>query len=376
MGRRASTESTSATGRTSGGPASFLGRQPLAGLAGLALLALLIYVVGILPEPQRVPLQVLGPILLFGLPLLMVMAYWWSGWPVERASRPVSGAVNTLILGAGSVVLTMLGQLVIGGIDPEGLVETSDSIKDGVLTTFPFTLPLALAVIVAMVQITYVWGRWPLRRLSPIAGGWAALGLSWIIGVALYYRLANWESVPGAVRSSIGLRNPGSLWDGIDLTALLYSILLWQSIFGVLFDGFPFLAFRRLGAGVYASTAAVFLLGALTFSLLQDGVHFAIGALIAVTGSGVAAVFVVRVLLEAWPFGSEEPGIARVGLFVSALVVFLVAYFALRVGGDVGVQPPVGFWIGVSSLVFLVGGTIWHYSVWRRWPLPPPSPPR
>lgn len=322
------------------------------------------------------PLQVLGPIGLFGLPFLMVMAYWWRGWPVARASRPVAGAASTLLFGAGAVVLTIVGQLLVGDLDLEGIFRTSDSIEEGVRTAYPFTLPLAMAVIVAMVQITYVWGRWPLRRLSPLAGGWAALGLSWVIGVALYYGLANWESVPGPVRSSIGLRDPASLWDGVDLTALFFSILLWQSIFGVLFDGFPFLAFRRVGAGVYASTAAVFLLGALTFSLLQDGVHFAIGAIIAVTGSGVAAVFVVRVLLEAWPFGSEEPGIARVGLFVSALVVFLVAYFALRAGGNEGEQPPVGFWIGVASLVFLVGGTIWHYSVWRRWPLPPPTEPR
>jgi hypothetical protein len=354
-------------------------RQPVLGLAGLILIAAIVVLVGVLPSPERVPLQVLGPILIFWFPILLGLAFSQLARtgqdPEARGNRALTGLVTALASLAAAVVLTAVAQLIVGKLDLNGMFSTVDSANPETFTTFPFTLVLGLLVVVAMLQITLLWGAWPVRSLRPQAAGWAALGLSWLIALVVYFFIVNWNSVPADVRSAIGLRNPGGPWDGPDFLALLFTVMLWQVVFGVLFEGEPFASFRSTGARVWASSAWMVVLGAVTFLIWRHGVHFPNGAVVGIGGAGLASVFVMDPLLGRWPFHRERPGIARFGLLVTALVGTPSVYFFLRATGNETATPPVGLWIGVCGLGYIGALVVMHVLVWRRWPLPAEEQP-
>jgi hypothetical protein len=347
--------------------------QPILGLAGLVPIAAVVVLAGVLPTPQRVPLQVLGPILILWFPIVLALAFSHLArvgeGSVARESRPLRLVVTTVASLAAAVAFTAVAQILVGRLDLKGMFSTIDSAGQATFTTFPYTLTFGLIVVVAMVQITLLWGGWPVRAFRPQVAGWVALGVSWLVAVVVYFFIVNWDSVPVGVRSSIGLRNPGGPWDGTDFLALLFTVLMWQGVFGVLFDGEPFASLRSTGGRVWASSAWMIVLGAVTFLIWRHGTHFPNGAVVGIGGAGLASILVTGLLLGRWPFHRELPGPERFGLLASALVGTPSIYFFLRATGDEAGTPPVGVWIGVCGLGFIGALVALHVVVWRRWPL-------
>jgi hypothetical protein len=128
-------------------------------------------------------LLVLGPLITYSLPLIVMVAFWWEDWPGTRLRASRAGWVDTALIAAGGVALMALGQSIAGGFDPRGLFDPSPG--PGHVPVFPATLPLGAAVFCVMLQITLVGEGWPLRRLPVLAGGLAALAASWGLGLAI-----------------------------------------------------------------------------------------------------------------------------------------------------------------------------------------------
>ncbi len=360
-------------------PKSGQGPQPTVGIAGLILVAIVFAVLGIVWSPQT-SLVVLGPISTFALPALVVSAIWWGGWPFSRFGRAVSGLAHTIMIAAAGVILTGLGLLILGHLNMHGMFAANAAQQNskGILTTFPFTVPIAATVFVTMLQLTFVSGKWPLHKMHTAASGIAAFVLSWVVGVAIYFLLTNWNSVPIAARSALGLRNGLGPMNAIDFTALLLCIVVYQMSFFVLFRGWPFAGIKSSGARLVASHLATIGGGWITFFVLLDGFKWQDPVIVGACGSTIAAIFVVAMLFETWPFQSEDPANNRLGSAVLVIAATGVIYFGLRALGHLTgtwVQAPVELWIGVSGLNYIAAVIILHYAVWGRWPLEPPMPP-
>ena len=88
-------------------------------------------------------LLVLGPLVTFSLPLVAMVAFWWDRWPGTRLRPSWSGWADTVLIAAGAVVLTALGQIAVGRLDLRAIFAPSPG--TGHVPTFPATMPLAAA---------------------------------------------------------------------------------------------------------------------------------------------------------------------------------------------------------------------------------------
>src|SRR5947209_1010815 len=73
-------------------------------------------------------------------------------WPGTRLKAPLSGFLNTVLVFAGGVVLTFIGQLVVGHGNLRGIFDATPGPNSS--PTFPATMPLAGAFFVLMLQLT------------------------------------------------------------------------------------------------------------------------------------------------------------------------------------------------------------------------------
>ncbi|HEY5855352.1 MAG TPA: hypothetical protein VIW24_15210 [Aldersonia sp.] len=182
--------------------------QARAGLLGLRIVALGFVVLGIVPGGPQAALETVGPIATFALPVLAASALWWEGWPAKRLRQPLAGVVNLVLIIVGTIVLTIVAQDVVGRVDLAGMVTTPPQ-GSPTFTTWPWTMPLGVLVFVATLQFTFVNEGWPFRRLSGVVGGFLVVLVSWIVGLAVYFLVVNWDLVPVPAREAIGLGTPG-----------------------------------------------------------------------------------------------------------------------------------------------------------------------
>jgi len=116
-----------------------LSRQPLLGLAGLLLVvptALLLAFGAGGAEPS---VLVLAPLVTFALPAVVMVAFWWEDWPGTRLPARWSGWFDTLLIAVAAVVLTGLGQIVVGHLDLRGIFDPTPG--PGNAPTFPASWP-------------------------------------------------------------------------------------------------------------------------------------------------------------------------------------------------------------------------------------------
>jgi hypothetical protein len=364
-------------------PAAVPARQPGVGVAGLVIVGAVFALLGTVWEPEF-SLLVIGPISVFWLPVLVVSAIWWGGWPARGLARPAAGLLNTAIFVVAAVVLTWLGQLVVGRADIGASFSRfagPASIEAGELTAFPWTIPLSAAVFVTMLQLTFVCGRWPLQKAPPVAGGFAALVLSWAIGTLAYYLFTTWDPVlPPEAQAAIGLRSGGVLaeMNALEFVALLVSIAVWQVVFFIGLRGWPVTEIARPGARLLAGNVLALGGGWLSYLVLRQGFGWSVEAVSGAGGCAVGATLVAAMLFEAWPFHGESAQGTRVGLAVVGTALAFVLYYGLRaLGATTGTWDvaPLQLWVAVSGLNYVAAVVILHYAVWGRWPLPPPSAP-
>lgn len=357
-------------------PSGLLG-QPWSGLAGLAIVALAAALLGLVVGAQNA-LEVIGPWSTFALPVLAAAALWWQGWPTAGLPRAAAGAVITvLIIGAG-LVLTGLGQLVVGDAAFGHLLGTGTDTAQGYLTSFPWTVPLAAFVFVVMLQLTFVCRKWPFAKLPPVGAGFAAIATSWVLGTLGYLLLANWDSIPAPVRETLGLHNPGGPVDALTLIAVLLCIVIWQLVVFFLLDGYPVAQIRSQtpssGPYLVVANATTIGLGIATWFVLHNGLGRSVEQVSATAGVIVAGTLVAGLLFEGWPSRLiAGPALRRLGLLATAAVVATVLGVGLRalaLAVDDWTRAPALLWVGVAGLNFIGAVIIMHVVLYRRWPLP------
>jgi hypothetical protein len=357
-------------------PGPALSRQPLAGAAGLVVVAALVSLLAVAPGGPQTALQVTVPMLTFGLTPLAVMALWWGRWPADRLSRPAGLLVNTVLLVAAGFLMTVGAQAVVGKVDIDGIFSQATDQAAGHLTAFPFTFPLAGIAFATMVHLTLVLERKPFDRLGRVASGAAALATSCAVALVAYRLVANWDAVPEAGRSLLSLRNPNGPVAALDIIGWLTCVVVAQTTFYLLLGGWPFTTIKRIGARLFAGTVTTVGGGWLAYLGAHDLLHWSIPTIGAVGGSMVAAITLVALLFGGWPYASEEPAGARLGLLATAVTVAAVLYWGLKWLGNLGqdwTQYPVELWVATTALITTAPMVILYVAIWNRWPLPDPS---
>ncbi len=239
-------------------------RQPALGLAGLLLAAPVAVLLGVGAGSLEASLRVLGPLSTFALPVVAMIAFWWEDWPGTRLKAPLSGFLNTVLVIAGGVVLTFIGQLVVGHGNLRGIFDATPRPHSS--ATFPATMPLAGAFFVVMLQLTLVNEGWPLRRLGRIASGPIAVVAAWAIALTLYLLLIRTDPTPG---SGLYSRGGGPL-AGAEFGAIVTAIGLWQVWFYVALRGWPFARVTSRAVRLPLANLTVILSGVATYVALHS----------------------------------------------------------------------------------------------------------
>jgi hypothetical protein len=344
--------------------------QPWVGLGGLLLTAVVFFALALGTGSTATGLLILGPISTFALAGVAMIAFWWNDWPGSRLSTPWTGVIDTVLVAAIAVVLTIAGQAVIERPDIGAVFEATPG--PIVPTTFPATLALAGATFAAMLQLSLVCERWPLGGLGRLRSGVAALVLSWAIGVGAYYLFVNIGYLPVAERVATGLRDPGGPVTRADFGAALIAVGLWQAVLFIALRGWPVNTITRRSRRLLAGNALVIGLGAGTYVVLRDAAELSPGTIGAACGCVIAAALVVAMLFEGWPAALLRPAADRVLALALTAVVALALYCALAAYAD-GVhwiRAAPDDWITTASLSFAGAGIILHVGIGLRWPFP------
>jgi hypothetical protein len=345
-----------------------LAAQPWLGLGGLLLTAVVFVVLALGTGSAATGLLILGPISTFGLAGVAVIAFWWNDWPGSRLSAPWTGVVDTLLVAAIAVVLTIAGQAVIERPDIGAVFEATPG--PAAPTTFPATMALAGATFTAMLQLSLVCERWPLGRLGRFWSGMAALVLSWVIGAGAYFLFVNISYLPVAERVAAGLRDPGGPVTRADFGAALIAVGVWQAVLFIALRGWPVNTITRRSRRLLAGNTLVIGLGAGTYAVMHDAAGLPPGTIGAVCGCVIGAVLVVAMLFEGWPASLLRPAVGRALTLALTAVVALVLYRALAAYAD-GVRwirAAPEDWITSASLSFAGAGIILHVGIGLRWP--------
>ncbi|HEY2435775.1 MAG TPA: hypothetical protein VGH93_01245, partial [Solirubrobacteraceae bacterium] len=347
-------------------------RQPALGLAGLLLVVPVAVVLGVGAGGLEPSLRVLGPLSTFGLPIVAMIAFWWEDWPGAQLQAPLSGLLDTVLVILGAVLLTLLGQLVVGHFDLHGVFDPTPG--PGTSPTFPATMPLAGAFFVVILQVTLVSEGWPLRRLGRTASGPAALLVAWAIALTLYLLLVRTPPKPG---SGLYFRSGGPL-SGAEFGAVLTAIGLWQTWFYVAIRGWPFSEIAPRAARLPLANATVIGAGVSTYIILHTALGLSPQTVSAVAGSALAAVLLHGMLFDGRPRLPEHP--ARERLITLAVVAVLSA--ALYAGLTAlahrarWITATPTEWVTYAGLNAIGLGVILHVAIGRRWPFAATGPDR
>jgi hypothetical protein len=340
--------------------------QPLLGLGGLLLTAVVFFALVLGTGSTRTGLLVLGPITTFALPAVAMIAFWWNDWPGSRLAAPWTGLLDTVLVAAFAVALTMAGEAVIERPDIGAAFRAAPPGP----VTFPATLPLAAAAFTAMLQLSLVCERWPLRRFARLWSGIAALALSWAIAVGAYYLFVNVSNVPVAERTAAGLRNPGGPIAGPDFGSALITVGVWQAVVFIALRGWPVNIITGRSSRLLAGNALVIGFGWGSYALLRNAAGLSPGIIGAACGCVISAALVVGMAFEGWPAARLSPVAGRIATLVLVAVVALALFYALAAYAD-GVdwgKATADNWITTAALSFVGAGIILHVGIGLRWP--------
>jgi len=344
-----------------------LAGQPWLGVGGLLLGAAVFFALALGTGSTRTSLLILGPISTFALPAVAMVAFWWNDWPGSRFTTPWTGLIDTLLVAAAAVVLTIAGQAIVERSDLRGVFEASPG--PGVPATFPATLALAGAAFTAMLQLSLVCERWPLGGGGRLRSGIAALPISWAIGIGAYFLFVNLDAMPAAERAA-GLRNPGGPIAGLEFGSALTAVGLWQAVFFIALRGWPVNTITRRPARLLAGNALVIGLGALTYLVLRNLAHWQPDAISAACGCIISATLIVAMLFDGWPAARLPPAPARALTLALTALVALALDRALAAYADSirWTRATPNEWITTAALSFIGAGIILHVGIGLRWP--------
>ena len=345
-----------------------LARQPWLGLGGLLLTGVVFFALAAGAGGPATSLLTLGPMSTFALPVVAMVAFWWKDWPGSRLTTPWAGLIDTVLVAAAAVVLTIAGQAVVERPDLRGVFEAAPG--PGVPVTFPATLVLAGAVFTAMLQLSLVCERWPLNGLELRWSGLAAFVLSWAAGTGAYFGLVNLDAVPAPTRTAAGLRDPGGPVPAPDFGAALTAVSVWQTLLFIALRGWPVNMIAHRPRRLLAGNALVIGLGAVTYLVPRDVAHWQPAAISAACGCVISAALVVAVLFEGWPAARLSPAAGRTLTLALTAVMALALYGTLASYAD-GVhwtRATPDEWITTAALSYAGTGIILHVGIGLRWP--------
>jgi hypothetical protein len=347
---------------------AILAAQPMLGLAGVSAVlvvasALLVALGG--PEPS---LRVLAPISTFALPLIAMVAFWWEDWPGARFHGGLQLFTDLLVVVVCATVLTVLGQLVVGHFDIAGLFSASPQAGSA---TFPATMPLAATVFISMLELTLVNEGWPFRRLHRLLAGGAALLAAASIGLVAYLLLIKVKPPAGS-----GLRTRTGVLAGPELGGLLVAVGMWQVLFFVALEGWPFAHVEQRLPRLLLANVTMLGGGILTYLLATEVAGLAPTVIAAVGGCAIVAGLVVGLLFEGWSPLPRHRGWGRAFAVAACAAMTWPLYGALdAIARSVSWRPPAtpAVWVAYATLNALGIGLILHVAIGRRWPLATPS---
>jgi hypothetical protein len=339
-------------------------RQPALGLAGLLLVAPVAVLLGVGAGSLQASLRVLGPLSTFALPVVAMIAFWWEDWPGARWKAPLSGFLNTVLVIAGGVVITFIGQLVVGHGDVRGIFDATPAPHSS--PTFPATMPLAGAFFVVMLQLTLVNEGWPLRRLGRIAAAPIAVLAAWAIALTLYLLLIRTHPKPG---SGLYFRGGGPL-SGAEFGAILTTIGLWQVWFYVALRGWPFAQVTSRAVRLPLANLTVIVAGVVTYVVLHSVIGFTPPKASAVAGAALTAMLLRGMLFEGSPRSGDNPARERLIILGTVALVAAALYAALTAISQQArwTTATPEEWVTYACLNAIGLGVILHVGIGRRWP--------
>jgi hypothetical protein len=345
-----------------------LAAQPRLGIGGLLLAAAVFFALALGTGSTQSSLLVLGPISTFALPAVAIIAFWWNDWPGSSLTTPWTGLLDTVLVVAAALVLTVAGQAVVERSDLRGVFEANPG--PGVPTTFPATLALAGAAFTVTLQLSLVCERWPLGGIGRLRSGIVALALSWAVGIGAYFLFVNMDAVPAAERAAVGLRNPGGPIPAGDFGSALIAIGVWQAVFFLVLRGWPVNTITSRPRRLLAGNALVLGLGTLTYVVLRNAAHWQPAAISAVCGCVISAALTVAMLFEGWPATRLPTAQGRaLALGLTALVALALNRALAAYADSVHwTKATPDDWITTAALSFLGAGIILHVGIGLRWP--------
>ena len=343
-----------------------LAAQPWLGVGGLLLGGIVFFALALGAGSTQTSLLILGPISTFALPAVAMVAFWWNDWPGSRLTTPWTGLIDTLLVAAASVVLTIAGEVIVERPDLRAVFQASPG--PGVPTTFPATMALAGAAFTAMVQLSLVCERWSLGGIGRLRSGIGALALSWAIGTGAYFLLVNLDAMPAAERAA-GLRNPGGPIAGPDFGSALIAVGLWQAVFFIALRGWPVNTITRRPHRLLAGNAFVIGLGAMTYLVLRNLAHWQPDTISAACGCIISATLIVAMLFDGWPAARLPPASGRALTLALTALVALALDRALAAYADSvrWARATPSQWITTAALSFIGAAIILHVGIGLRW---------
>jgi hypothetical protein len=313
--------------------------QPRLGVLGLVLVVPIAALLALGAGGAEGSVLVLGPLVTFSLPLLAMVAFWWEDWPGTTLRPAWSGWADTVLIAAGAVVFTGLGQVVVGHLDLRGIFAPSPAA--GHVPTFPATMPLAAGAFIAMLELTLVGEGWPLRALPRLSAGLLAVAAAWAVALGVYFALAG-------VRAELG-------------TALIL-IAASQTLFYVALRGWPFSLVATRWRRLASAHVAVIATGLLAFLVVHGVVGVSTEPLTASAACFVAAALLLGMQLEGW--------LNRSVTLIASVALAAVLAPALHAVAD-GMRfthASEDAWVTHVALNALSASVLLHVAVGRRWP--------
>jgi hypothetical protein len=313
--------------------------QPRLGLVGLVVVVPIAALLALGAGGAEGSVLVLGPLVTFSLPLVAMVAFWWEDWPGTTQRPSWSGWSDTVLIAAGAVVLTGLGQVAVGHLDLRGIFAPSPGA--GHVPTFPATMPLAAAAFIAMLELTLVGEGWPLRARPRLSAGLLALVSAWAVALVVYFALAG-------VRAELG-------------TPLIL-IGASQALFYVAWRGWPFSLIARRSRRLPCAHVVVIAAGLLTYLVFHGVVGVSTEPLAAYAACFVAAALMLGMLLEGW----LTPSVTLIAAVAFAAVLALALY---AVAGSLRfTHASADAWVTHVALNALGASVLLHVAIGRRWP--------
>jgi hypothetical protein len=339
-------------------------RQPALGLAGLLLVAPVAVLLGVGAGSLQASLRVLGPLSTFALPVVAMIGFWWEDWPGTRLKAPLSGFLNTVLVIAGGVVLTFIGQFVVGHGNLRGIFDATPGPHSS--PTFPSTMPLAGAFFVVMLQLTLVNEGWPLRRLGRIASGPTAVVAAWATALTLYLLLVRTHPKPA---SGLYFRGGGPL-SGAEFGSILTAIGLWQVWFYLALRGWPFAQVTSRAVRLPLANLTVIVAGVVTYVILHSAIGLTSPKASAVAGAALTAVLLRGMLFEGSPRSGDNPARGRLIMLGTVAIVAVALHAALTAIAHQArwTTATPEEWVTYAGLNAIGLGVILHVGIGRRWP--------